>query len=120
VGLEPHTFYYPGRCPKPVRLEETSNPHLASECIITDANTFPFRTAQRCLMHSHRERAMTHVQEGVYCCPTSPPLLALICIERDEQRCHGFYVTEREKDDPSRDSNYTSSTIRADVLSHLD
>ena len=39
VGLEPHTFCYPGRCPKPVRLEGTSHRRLASECIITDANT---------------------------------------------------------------------------------
>jgi len=38
VELEQHTFYYLGRCPKPVKLEETSNLRLASECIITDAN----------------------------------------------------------------------------------
>ncbi len=38
VGLEPHTFCYPGRCPKPVRLEETSNPRWTSEYIITDVN----------------------------------------------------------------------------------
>jgi len=33
---------------------------------------------------------------------------------------YGSYVAEREKDDPSWDSNYTPSAIRADVLSHLD
>jgi hypothetical protein len=38
VGLELHIFCYPGRCPKLVRLEETSNLRLASECIITDTN----------------------------------------------------------------------------------
>ncbi len=38
MGLELHTFYYLGRCPKPVRLEETSKSRLASECIIADAN----------------------------------------------------------------------------------
>jgi hypothetical protein len=38
VGLEPHTFRYPDRFHKPVRLEETSNPRLVSESIITDAN----------------------------------------------------------------------------------
>ncbi len=31
MGLKPCSFWYPGRCPKPVRLEETSNPRLASE-----------------------------------------------------------------------------------------
>jgi hypothetical protein len=36
--LESHTFWYPSRCHKPVRLEGISNPRLASECIITDAN----------------------------------------------------------------------------------
>ncbi len=30
------------------------------------------------------------------------------------------YVTEREKDNPSWDSNHTPSDIRADVLSQLD
>ena len=25
VGLEPHTFCYPGRCPKPVKPEERSS-----------------------------------------------------------------------------------------------
>ncbi len=64
VGLEPHPFCYPGRYPKPVKLEETFNPCLAAECIITDANTFHFRTVQHCSMYSHRERAMKHVQEG--------------------------------------------------------
>jgi hypothetical protein len=39
MGLEPHTFCYPGRYPKPVMLEETPNSHLASEFIITNANT---------------------------------------------------------------------------------
>ncbi len=38
VELERHTFSYPGRCPKPIRLEETANPRLASGCIIADAN----------------------------------------------------------------------------------
>jgi hypothetical protein len=38
MGLEPHTFYYPGRCPKSVRLEETSNPQLASKEIMIAAN----------------------------------------------------------------------------------
>jgi hypothetical protein len=37
-----------------------------------------------------------------------------------EQQCHGSYVTEREKDDPSWDSKHTSSAIRSDVLSQLD
>jgi len=36
MGLESHTFCYPGRFPKPVRLQEISNPRLASEYIITD------------------------------------------------------------------------------------
>jgi hypothetical protein len=40
VGLELHTFCYPGKCPQPARLEETSNPRLASECIITEANKY--------------------------------------------------------------------------------
>ncbi len=40
VGLEPLTFCYPRRCPKPIRVEETSNRHLASECIVIDANNF--------------------------------------------------------------------------------
>jgi hypothetical protein len=40
VGLELHTFCYPGRCPKPVRLEETSIPSLALECIIPDTNRY--------------------------------------------------------------------------------
>jgi hypothetical protein len=38
MALEPHRFCYPGWCPKPVRLEETPNPRLASESIITGAN----------------------------------------------------------------------------------
>jgi hypothetical protein len=33
-----HTFCYPGRCPQPVRLEETSNSRLASLYHISDAN----------------------------------------------------------------------------------
>ncbi len=33
MGLESHKFCYPGRCPGPVRLEETLNLRLASECI---------------------------------------------------------------------------------------
>jgi len=37
--LEPHTVYYPDRCRKKVRLEETSNLRLASKCIITDDKT---------------------------------------------------------------------------------
>ncbi len=40
LGLEPHAFCFRDRRPKPVRLEETSNPRLVSECIIPDANTF--------------------------------------------------------------------------------
>ncbi len=39
VGLEPQTFFYPGGCPKPVGLEETSDSRLASEYIITHANS---------------------------------------------------------------------------------
>ncbi len=39
VGLASHIFCYPGRCPKPVTLEETSHSRLASEYIITDANS---------------------------------------------------------------------------------
>jgi hypothetical protein len=38
VKDEPHNFYYPGRCPKPVRLEETCKSRLASEYFLTDAN----------------------------------------------------------------------------------
>ncbi len=39
AGLEPHNLCYLGSCPKPVRQEETSNPRLVSNYIITDANT---------------------------------------------------------------------------------
>ncbi len=39
MALEPHTVRYSGKSPKGVRLEETPNPHLESECIITDAYT---------------------------------------------------------------------------------
>jgi hypothetical protein len=42
VGLEPHIFCYPGRCIKPVRLEQISNPRLVSEYIITDASNVCF------------------------------------------------------------------------------
>jgi hypothetical protein len=28
-------------------------------------------------------------------------MLALRCIEREDKQCHGSYVIEREKDDPS-------------------
>ncbi len=38
-GDRTHTFCYPGRCPMPVRLEETSNSRLASVCNISDANS---------------------------------------------------------------------------------
>jgi hypothetical protein len=38
VGLEPPTFYYPCRCPKSVRLEETSFLHRMTTQIITDPN----------------------------------------------------------------------------------
>jgi len=41
MELESHTFCYPGRHAKPVRLEETSNIRLASECIITDIENIP-------------------------------------------------------------------------------
>ncbi len=37
-GDRTHIFGYPCRCPKPVRLEETSNSRLASVCNISDAN----------------------------------------------------------------------------------
>jgi hypothetical protein len=37
-GLEPRTFWCPGRRPEPFRLEGTLNLRLAAECIITDAN----------------------------------------------------------------------------------
>jgi hypothetical protein len=47
-------------------------------------------------------------------------LLALRCIEREDKQCHRSYVTERRKNHPSWDSNYTPSAIRADVLSQLD
>jgi len=47
-------------------------------------------------------------------------LLALRCIDREEKQCHGSYVTERDQDDPSWDSNDTPSAIRADVPSQLD
>jgi hypothetical protein len=40
MGLELPTFCYPGRFPKPLRLEKTSNSRLVSECIITDANNY--------------------------------------------------------------------------------
>jgi len=40
LGLETHTFCYPDKCPKPVRLEETSNSPLASEFIIMDAKKY--------------------------------------------------------------------------------
>ncbi len=33
-------FCYPGGCPQPVRLEETSNSRLASVCHISDANIY--------------------------------------------------------------------------------
>ncbi len=37
------------------------------------------------------------------------------------KQCHGLHVTEREKDDPSQDSNHTSSAIQAGRLEgHLD
>ncbi len=45
---------------------------------------------------------------------------SLRCIEREDKQCHGSYVIEREKDDPSLDPNRTHSAIRADVLSQLD
>ncbi len=47
-GLEPHTFYYPGRCPK---LEEISNPCLTSECIIINANNESDRVRRNFDMH---------------------------------------------------------------------
>ncbi len=39
AGLEPRTFCYPGRCPKPVRLEGTS---LSPSYDHSDHNTLPF------------------------------------------------------------------------------
>jgi hypothetical protein len=39
VAREPHSVCYPGKSPKRVRLEETSNPRLESECIITNASS---------------------------------------------------------------------------------
>ncbi len=39
MAREPHTVFYPGKSPKRVRLEETSNPRLESECIITNASS---------------------------------------------------------------------------------
>ncbi len=46
-------------------------------------------------------------------------MLAIRCIEREDKECHESYVTEREKDDRSWDSNHTPSAIWGDVLSHL-
>ncbi len=40
--LVSHIFCYQGRCSKSLRLEETSNSRLASECIITEANRANF------------------------------------------------------------------------------
>ncbi len=39
-GDRTHTFCYPGRCPKTVRLEETSSSRLASICNISGANSY--------------------------------------------------------------------------------
>ncbi len=39
MALELHIVCYPGKSLNRVRLEETPNPRLESECIITDANT---------------------------------------------------------------------------------
>ncbi len=47
MGLEPHTFCYPDRCPEPVRLKEKSNHRLASECIIADVNRCLYRCSSR-------------------------------------------------------------------------
>jgi hypothetical protein len=44
--LKLYTFCHPGKCVKPVRLEETSNPRLASEYIITNANKTKLKTRQ--------------------------------------------------------------------------
>ncbi len=66
VGLEPqpHTFFYPGRYPKPVRVEETSNSCLASECIITDANSTTKRelcVLDWCILRIHSDFTFTSI-----------------------------------------------------------
>jgi hypothetical protein len=40
TGFEPRICCYPGRCPKPIRLEVTSNLRLAWASVITDANSW--------------------------------------------------------------------------------
>ncbi len=42
TGLKPYTFCYPGRCLKPVRLEDTTHFRSASECVITDASSLEY------------------------------------------------------------------------------
>jgi hypothetical protein len=61
VRLEPPTFCYQGRCPKPVRLEETSNPRLAQECIITHANTHVHRNCFR--KEDHQGKTVVSARE---------------------------------------------------------
>jgi len=53
LGLEPRTFCYAGRCPKPIRLEGIYNLRLASECIITDTNSTKKKVTN--LSHKFRE-----------------------------------------------------------------
>jgi hypothetical protein len=55
VGLESHTFCYLGRCPKPVRLDQTSNPPLGSEYIIIDGflEYYAFWHKYECTAHTH-------------------------------------------------------------------
>jgi hypothetical protein len=45
---------------------------------------------------------------------------SLRCIEPDDNQCHGSYVTELGKYDPSLGSNHTLSAIQAGFLSQLD
>jgi len=44
-------------------------------------------------------------------------VLALRCIDREDQQCYGSHVRERDKYDPRWDSNHTPSAIRTVVLS---
>jgi hypothetical protein len=60
VGLERHTFCHSGRRPKPVRLEETSDPRLASEYIITDAISKESKLASSALRLITGEKNASH------------------------------------------------------------
>ncbi len=89
IRLEPHNLCYPGTCPNLVRPEETSNPRLSSEYIITD------NTNNRAVVMQPRastKQTLTRIKLEIYSWFDYTQKKWCICIDQFNEEFARFFL----------------------------